>query len=253
MTSSTTRKGNSENGGVGTLDRENAKGIHILELAGFAEKIPKEWEFWKCKRVRILNVRPSKLKPSAMQGTLVVQILPREKNLQNSYCIFECFLKVFIHKFTSFTSFMSRRFLRPRKSTVFRRAQKNTSKSFQPIRRRYFDSCCCCIKNSWYCLEFCCCDIRFVSTEEDCCLKDIYFAFFCYQFHFQCYDFVDCTRTPASLGHFIREKRGLEVIKPIEKTHGKWNQPRTWNMILSTVWIAVYHESGTNFFPRKRL
>ena len=66
----------------------------------------------------MLNVRPSKLKPFAMQGTLVVQIPPREKNLQNSYCISECFVNVLIHKVTSFTSFMSRRFLRPRKSTV---------------------------------------------------------------------------------------------------------------------------------------
>ena len=42
----------------------------------------------------MFNVRPSKLKPFPMEGTVVVQIPPREKNLQNNYCIFEFFVKV---------------------------------------------------------------------------------------------------------------------------------------------------------------
>mgnify|MGYP007061988235 CR=1 FL=1 len=117
------------------IGEKNAKRIHILktvELADFAEKNPK--------RMGILKVREfecsaplSELKPLQCTVLFLCKMqIPIEKNL----ILFSNVLRTF--SFTKqgslraisrkSTSFRSRRFPRPRKFTVFTRAQKNTSK-----------------------------------------------------------------------------------------------------------------------------
>ena len=119
---------------IGEIGEKDAKRIPILktvELADFAEKNPK--------RMRILKVREfeccarlRELKP--LQCIVLFYANPKRKEFTIFHSIFECFANFFIHETRLFaisrksTSFRSRRFPRPRKSTVFRRAQKNTSK-----------------------------------------------------------------------------------------------------------------------------
>ena len=73
---------------------------------------------------------PERIRP---QCTFVMPI-PREKNLQSVMGFSNVFENFFIHEtmlsaiFHKFASFSSRRFPKPQISTVFRRAQKNTSK-----------------------------------------------------------------------------------------------------------------------------
>ena len=72
----------------------------------------------------------------AVQCTFVMPI-PREKNLQSFIVFPNVFEKFFIHEtmlsaiFYKSASCRSRRFPMPRISTVFRRAQKNTSKIYR--------------------------------------------------------------------------------------------------------------------------
>ena len=119
---------------IGEIGEKDAKRIHILktvELADFAEKIPKEWEFWKWESS---NVVLRWANWSHCNALYFCYANPKRKEFTIFHSIFECFANFFIHETRLFaisrksTSFRSRRFPRPRKSTVFRRAQKNTSK-----------------------------------------------------------------------------------------------------------------------------
>ena len=77
-------------------------------------------------------VRPSELKP--LQWNVLLLCQSQEKRICEVTLFFRMFLKTFIHEtilsgiFQKSASFRSRRFLKPRISTVFRRAQMNTSK-----------------------------------------------------------------------------------------------------------------------------
>ena len=115
---------------------KNAKRIRILktvELADFAEKNAKRrgMECWKNENSNVV-VRPSKLKP--LQCNVLLLCPSQEKRICEVPLFFRMFLKTIIHEtmlsgiFQMFASFKSRRFPKLRISTVFRRAQKNTSK-----------------------------------------------------------------------------------------------------------------------------
>ena len=112
-----TKNTHSENGRVGRLRREKCQRMRIL----------KEREFQCC-------CSAERTEAIAIQCTFVMPI-PREKNRQ-SLIVFSNVLETFpsmkqcsLQSFQSLpaASFRSRRFPKPRSSTVFRRAQKNTS------------------------------------------------------------------------------------------------------------------------------
>ena len=95
--------------------------------------MPKEWE-WNAEKNENSNVvvRPSELKP--LQRNVFLLCQSQEKRICEVPLFFRMFLKTSIHEtrlpgiFQKFACFRSRRFPKPRISTVFRRAQKNASK-----------------------------------------------------------------------------------------------------------------------------
>ena len=95
--------------------------------------MPKEWESNVQKmRIRMFVVRKSELKP--LQCNLLLLCQFQEKRICEVSLFFRMFLRTFIHEtmlstiFIKSASFSSRRFPKHQISTVFRRAQKNTSK-----------------------------------------------------------------------------------------------------------------------------
>ena len=106
----------SENGRVGRLHREKCQRIHILK-----------------ERESECSCSAERIEAIAIQCTFVMES-QRKKNLQNVIAISNVVENFIIHEtmlsaiFYLSVSFRSRSFLKPRISTISRRAQKNTSK-----------------------------------------------------------------------------------------------------------------------------
>ena len=88
-------------------------------------------------RVQTSCCSAERIEAITIQCTFVIVNLKRKEsakvivfpNVFENLFIHETILSVIFWKFASFRSRMNSRFLKPRISTVFRRAQKNTSKS----------------------------------------------------------------------------------------------------------------------------